>query len=104
MSRSTAVIPASHPVELFADTVDSPIGPLEVVADARAVCALGFADIEERLHAPLARRFGRFSLRRRRDPLGVRCGSGPSGGPRLSLVPHVTGRGLTDRATTAGGC
>jgi hypothetical protein len=54
MSRSTAVIPASHPVELFADTVDSPIGPLEVVADARAVCALEFADIEERLHAPLA--------------------------------------------------
>jgi hypothetical protein len=67
MSRSTAVMPASHPVELFADTVDSPIGPLRVVADARAVCALEFTDIEERLHAPLARRFGRFSAPSRQD-------------------------------------
>jgi methylated-DNA-[protein]-cysteine S-methyltransferase len=72
MSRGTAVIPALYPVEFFADTVDSPIGPVEVVTDARAVCALEFADIEERMTARLARRFGRFTLRRRRDPLGVR--------------------------------
>lgn len=71
MSRATAVISAPQ-VELFVDTVDSPIGPLEVVTDERAVCALEFADVEERLTAQLARRFGRVALRRRRDPLGVR--------------------------------
>jgi methylated-DNA-[protein]-cysteine S-methyltransferase len=72
MSRGTPVMSAPPQAELFADTVDSPIGPLTVVTDARAVCALEFTDIEERLTAQLARRFGRFALRRRRDPLGVR--------------------------------
>jgi len=69
MSRGTAAPPE---VELFADTVDSPIGPLTLVTDARAVYALEFADVEDRLAAQLARRFGRFALRPRRDPLGAR--------------------------------
>ena len=72
MSRGTVAMSARPEVELFADTVDSPIGSLSLVTDARAVCALEFADVEERLTAHLARRFGRFALRRRRDPLGAR--------------------------------
>jgi len=72
MIRGTLVTSAPPEVELFADTVDSPIGPLTLVTDARTVCALEFADVEERLTAQLARRFGRFTLRRWRDPLGVR--------------------------------
>ena len=73
MSRDVTAISSAPPVELFGDTLDSPIGPLEVVTDARAVCALEFADVADRLTAQLARRFGRFALRRRRNPLGV-CG------------------------------
>ena len=72
MSRDTTAISSAPPVELFADTVDSPIGPLTLVTDARTVCALEFTDVEDRLSAHLARRFGRFVLRRRRDPLGIR--------------------------------
>jgi len=72
MSRDTTAISSARPVELFADTVDSPIGPLTLVTDARTVCALEFTDVEDRLTAQLARRFGRFVLRRRRDPLGIR--------------------------------
>src|SRR5262245_23411461 len=72
MSRGTAVTSAPPDVELFADTVDSPIGPLTLVTDARTVCAREFTDVEDRLTAQLARRFGRFVLRRRHDPLGVR--------------------------------
>jgi len=72
MSRDTTAISSAPPVELFADTVDSPIGPLTLVMDARTACALEFTDVEDRLIAQLARRFGRFVLRRRRDPLGVR--------------------------------
>src|SRR5262249_5900775 len=72
MSRDTTAISSAPPVEFFADTVDSPIGPLTLVTDARTVCALEFTDVEDRLTAQLARRFGRFVLRRRRNPLGVR--------------------------------
>jgi methylated-DNA-[protein]-cysteine S-methyltransferase len=72
MSRAAAAVSLLHPRELFVDTVESPIGPLVVVADARAVYALDFADTEERMMALLARRLGDFTRRRRRDPLGVR--------------------------------
>src|SRR5262249_31639627 len=72
MSRDTTAISSAPPVEFFPDTVAPPIRPLTLAPDARAACALEFTHVEDRLTAQLGRRFGRFVLRRRRDPLGVR--------------------------------
>ena len=58
-------------VELRTDTIDSELGPIVVVTDARALCALDFGDCEERMRELLARRFEDFELRHEANPLGV---------------------------------
>jgi methylated-DNA-[protein]-cysteine S-methyltransferase len=72
MTRATVETASRPVVELVTVTIPSEIGELLIVTDARAVCALDFADTEERMMALLSRHFDRFVLRRARDPLGVR--------------------------------
>jgi methylated-DNA-[protein]-cysteine S-methyltransferase len=58
-------------VELRTDTIDSEIGPIVIVTDARALCALDFGDCEERMKELLTRRFDDLVLRHEANPLGV---------------------------------
>jgi methylated-DNA-[protein]-cysteine S-methyltransferase len=58
-------------VELRTDTIDSEIGPIVIVTDARALCALDFGDCEERMKELLTRRFEDLVLRHEANPLGV---------------------------------
>jgi len=58
-------------VELRIDTVGSEIGPIVIVTDARALCALEFADGDERMMERLTRRFEDLVLRHEANPLGV---------------------------------
>ena len=48
---------AGMAIELKTDTIDSEIGPIVIVTDARALCALDFGDCEERMKELLTRRF-----------------------------------------------
>lgn len=57
--------------ELSIDTIDSLLGPIVIVTDDRALCALDFGDCEGRMMTLLARRFGEPVLRREANPLGV---------------------------------
>lgn len=57
---------------LLVDALDSPIGPVHVVSDGRALCALTLGATEARLLALLRPRFGpAVALRAARDPLGL---------------------------------
>jgi methylated-DNA-[protein]-cysteine S-methyltransferase len=58
-------------IELRTDTIDSAIGPIVIVTDARALCALDFGDCEERMKELLTRRFEDLVLRHEANPLGV---------------------------------
>ena len=58
-------------IELRTDTIDSQIGPIVIVTDARALCALDFGDCEERMKKLLTRRFEDLVLRHEANPLGV---------------------------------
>ena len=58
-------------MELRTDTIDSEIGPIVIVTDARALCALDFADCEERMKELLTRRFEDLVLRHEANPFGV---------------------------------
>ena len=58
-------------MELRTDTIDSELGPIVIVTDARALCALDFGDCEERMKDLLTRRFEDFALRHETNPLGV---------------------------------
>jgi len=58
-------------VELHTDTIRSAIGPIVLVTDSRALCALDFGDCAERMKKLLSRRFERFVLRHEDDPLGM---------------------------------
>jgi hypothetical protein len=58
----------SAAVELWTATIHSEIGPLVMVTDSVALCALDFGDCEERMNQLLSRRFERFELHRE-DPL-----------------------------------
>lgn len=62
---------ASTAIELRTDTIDSELGPIVVVTDARALCALDFGDCEERMKELLTRRFEDLVLRNEANPLGV---------------------------------
>ena len=62
---------ASAAIELRTDTIDSDLGPIVIVTDARALCALDFSDCEERMKELLTRRFEDLVLRREANPLGV---------------------------------
>lgn len=60
-------------MDLHADAVESPIGPIHVVSGgAEAICALDFGEPDERLLRLLRARFGPGArLAARRDPLGA---------------------------------
>jgi len=58
-------------VDLRTDTIDSELGPIVIVTDDRALCALDFGDCEERMKDLLTRRFEDFTLRSHANPLGV---------------------------------
>jgi methylated-DNA-[protein]-cysteine S-methyltransferase len=61
-------------MNLHYDEFKSPIGRILFASDGDAVCALYFADYEDRLEASLARRFGSVTLRRGSDPRNLkRC-------------------------------
>jgi len=60
-----------HTVDLRTDTIDSELGPIVIVTDDRALCALDFGDCEERMKDLLTRRFEDFALRHEANPLGV---------------------------------
>jgi methylated-DNA-[protein]-cysteine S-methyltransferase len=57
-------------VELWTSTIRSEIGNIVSVTDSVGLCALEFADCEERMKTSLSRRFGSFALHRG-DHLGV---------------------------------
>lgn len=57
---------------LLVDTLETPIGPVHVVTDGRALCALELGAREERLLPMLRARFGPgVALSEARDPLGL---------------------------------
>jgi len=59
------------PVELYAQTIPSALGPLVTVTDAQGLCALEFTDCEARLTQLLSRRFGSVTLHPGADRLGI---------------------------------
>jgi methylated-DNA-[protein]-cysteine S-methyltransferase len=58
-------------VTLELDIFESPIGPVHLATDGRALVALDFGDPEQRFLPLLRARFGPEQLRRVRDPQGV---------------------------------
>ena len=56
--------------ELQLDTFDSPIGTVLIVADGERLCALDFADCEERMMKLLQRRYSSIRLVQTTDPAG----------------------------------
>lgn len=56
--------------ELQFDSFDSPIGDVLIVADSERLCALDFADCEQRMMKLLQRHYGSFHLIPTADPLG----------------------------------
>lgn len=57
---------------LLVDTLDTPIGPVHLVTDGRALCALELGAREERLLPLLRARYGEdVALEAARDPLGL---------------------------------
>jgi methylated-DNA-[protein]-cysteine S-methyltransferase len=68
---TTAAGEASTGTELRTDTIDSELGPIVIVTDARALCALDFGDCDERMKDLLTRRFEDIVLRQEANPLGV---------------------------------
>ncbi len=57
-------------MEFRYDEIASPIGRILLVVHGEALCALDFEDTRERMERLLRARFGRFSLKRERDPFG----------------------------------
>jgi methylated-DNA-[protein]-cysteine S-methyltransferase len=58
-------------MELQIDRVPSPIGLVLLVADGTSLVSLDFEDYEGRMHALLAKRYGKYRLSEARDPLGA---------------------------------
>lgn len=56
--------------ELQLDSIDSPIGTVLIVVDGEHMCALDFADCEQRMMTLLKRRYGQFHLTRVTDLYG----------------------------------
>ena len=56
--------------ELLIDTVASPIGKIVIVADDTRMCALDFADYEDRMMKLLERRYDRIRFKKTDDPNG----------------------------------
>lgn len=87
--------PAAEPedapaVELRTDTIDSEIGPIVIVTDSRALCALDFGDCEERMKELLSRRFESFVLRHEDDPLGMSGKAGAYLAGDLHALDEIT--------------
>jgi methylated-DNA-[protein]-cysteine S-methyltransferase len=59
------------PITLDYDEIASPIGRILIVVDDGKLVALDFADYEARMKRLLARSYGTFALRRRRNPAGL---------------------------------
>src|SRR5207245_3316091 len=57
--------------ELHTDTIDSEIGPIVIVTRPGALCAVDFAECDERMKTLLSRRFEDFALVHEDNPLGV---------------------------------
>ncbi|HVZ39909.1 MAG TPA: methylated-DNA--[protein]-cysteine S-methyltransferase [Candidatus Kapabacteria bacterium] len=57
--------------ELLFDTIQSPVGPLTIVADGTSIVTLEFGGHEGRMEKMLEGRFGAITMRRLRDPLGA---------------------------------
>ena len=57
--------------DLDFDRIPSAIGEILVASDGRALVALDYAGSEARMNALLAKRYGRFRLIERTDPLGA---------------------------------
>ena len=57
--------------ELHTDTIDSDIGPIAIVTRPGALCAVDFAECDERMKTLLSRRFEDFALVHEDNSLGV---------------------------------
>jgi len=57
-------------MELLIDRIDSAIGTLLLISDGESLCALDYADYEQRMTKLLHSRYGRFHLQETTDPLG----------------------------------
>jgi methylated-DNA-[protein]-cysteine S-methyltransferase len=56
---------------LLIDRIPSPIGTVLIICNDKALCALEFAETDERVTRWLRRRFGNFDLRKSENPLGI---------------------------------
>ena len=54
-------------IELCIDRIDSALGTLLIVGDGERLCALDYADYEERMRTLLQRQYGEFHLREAAD-------------------------------------
>jgi methylated-DNA-[protein]-cysteine S-methyltransferase len=60
----------SDTMELLIDRIDSAIGTLLLISDGKSLCALDYADYEQRMTRLLQARYGHFQLQETTDPLG----------------------------------
>lgn len=58
-------------IELCIDRIESAIGEILLVADGERLCALDYADYEDRMLTLLRRHYGAFQLRDTHDPHGL---------------------------------
>lgn len=58
-------------MELLFDTVTSQIGDILIVSDGQHLCALDYANYEQRMTKLLKARYGGFQLKKTNDPAGV---------------------------------
>lgn len=59
-------------MNLYLDSIASPIGEIRFVTDDVALRALDFHDYADRMHRLLRTHYGGYELVERRDPLGIR--------------------------------
>ena len=58
-------------MELYIDTISSPIGQVRIITDSECVRAVDFEDYEDRMHELLTRHYGEVSLAAKKNPLGA---------------------------------
>ncbi|MEA5566557.1 MULTISPECIES: methylated-DNA--[protein]-cysteine S-methyltransferase [unclassified Anabaena] len=57
-------------MELLVDKINSEIGTILIVSDGEKLCALDFADYEQRMLKLLQKRYGKFYLQEAKNPQG----------------------------------
>lgn len=57
--------------KLYIDQIESDIGTIQVVVKDDQLCAVDFAEYQERLHRSLTHRYGAFVCEARVNPLGI---------------------------------